>query len=205
MKNFKKRKLNEARRSHPSLYSREEPASVASDEREHEAGGPHHSERAAGAARGGDDTGGAPASTMTSQEKTKLYWDIIRRERKKASKKRKAKGKARKEALKAASVKDWTEYHRLGSVLAEALRVKNEEPRSSNAYVRALLGEDKREERGTPYFTQDKAPGSVDNPEMEHTPPKKRGGPAKRFRTVKGKNQVRTQKQDGSWGPWKAG
>ena len=90
-----------------------------------------------------------------------------------------------------------TEYHRLGYVLAEALRVKDEEPRRSNAYVRALLGEDKREQRG--------APGSTSNPEMEHTPPKKRGGPAKRFRTVKGKDQVSTQNQDRSWGPWRAG
>mgnify|MGYP005818939185 CR=1 FL=1 len=97
------------------------------------------------------------------------------------------------------------EYKRLANVLAEALRVEDKKPRSSNAYVMALLGEDKREERGEPYFTQDKTPGSISNPEMEHTPPKKRGGPAKRFRTVKGEDQVRTQKQDGSWGPWRAG
>jgi len=71
------------------------------------------------------------------------------------------------------------EYKRLANVLAEALKVKDEEPRRSNAYVRALLGEDKRERRGEPYFTQDKTPGSVDNPEMEHSPPRSRGGPAK--------------------------
>ena len=157
MKNFKKRKLDEARRSEPSLYSGEEGGErEASDEREHEAGGPHHSEEEAEAARGGVHRPAAGAKKMTAQEKTKLYWDIIRRGRRESHRRRKAKGKARKEkretktrvlAQVAASsgskrakkaLKDSTEYHRLGSVLAEALRVKNEEPRSSNAYVRKL-------------------------------------------------------------------
>ena len=48
--------------------------------------------------------------------------------------------------VKPKPVKDWTEYHRLGYVLGEALRVKDEEPKSSNAYVRALntIKEDSR-------------------------------------------------------------
>jgi hypothetical protein len=126
MKNFKKRKLlAEVRRS-----ERE-----ASDERERESG-PYHSDDEIRAARGGDDPGpGAPARTATGtpEEKIRAYWDEKRRKRKLAAKKRKAKGKARRKALNAS-----TEYHRLGSVLAEALRVEDEEPRSSNAYVRAL-------------------------------------------------------------------
>ena len=143
MKNFKKRKLNEAKRSHPSLYSREEPESVASDEREREAGGPHHSEKDAEAARGGDYP-------------DKKFWDEARLKRnlKRATtrKRRKLQGSkpgTRKRVLAqvAASsgskrakkaLKDSTEYHRLGYVLAEALRVEDEEPRSSNAYVRKL-------------------------------------------------------------------
>lgn len=35
------------------------------------------------------------------------------------------------------------EYKRLANVLAEALRVEDEEPRSSNAYVRALKESDR--------------------------------------------------------------
>jgi len=106
MKNFKKIKLNEARKKrarkkHPRDMTTTELDTLARQEerRVEDLGGPKKRRRS-GRIRSTDP--GEPDSDLPGREDSS------------------------------------TEYHRLGYVLAEALRVEDEEPKSSNAYVRKL-------------------------------------------------------------------
>ena len=118
MKNFKKRKLNEASKK---------ASKKTGDRRKKDLGGPKKP-RKSGRIRSTDP--GEPGYEDTEEEmrreeeEARDDWADLERQREGSS----------------------TEYHRLGYVLAEALRVEDEEPKSSNAYVRALntIKEDSR-------------------------------------------------------------